>query len=288
MITKWLMHRTTSVFLFLGTITILLLAGCGGQTNAAPAPSATAGATSASAILQPQPNGTANLAWDPTNKELTVNLALTGLAPNSTHPISLSAGTCAAPGAAVHQLPPIKADKYGDARAVETVMDVANGIPAHGWYLEVHNGPTIGPADQTADLACSNITNPGAVPTARQTVQVLITGASSIPGGPPPTGSAQLTIVNHTLTVKLTLRGLVPNSMHAAHIHSGSCAKQGAVVYPLTTIKTDATGSATVTTTIHNVSSIPSSGWYIHVHYGTDLTTQTGYAPLACGNVMTS
>lgn len=288
MITTWLMHRTTSALLFIGTIAILLLAGCGGQTNAAPAPSATTGATSAAAILRPQPNGTANLTWDPTNKELTVNLALVGLAPTSTHPISISAGTCAAPGAAVHQLPPIKADKYGDARAVETVMDVADGIPAKGWYLEVHNGPTIGPADEAKDIACSNITNPGALPTVKQTVQVPITGASTIPGGPPPTGNAQLTIVNHALTVRLTLRGLAPNSMHAAHIHSGSCAMQGPVVYALTMVKADATGTATVTTTINNVSSIPSSGWYIHVHNGTDLSTQTGYSPLACGDVVTS
>jgi hypothetical protein len=73
--------------------------------------------------------------------------------------------------------------------------------------------------------------------------------------------------------------------MHAAHIHAGSCESQGAVVHPLTTVAADASGNANVTTTIDNVSSIPSSGWYVNVHHSTDLSTQTGFNPIACGNV---
>jgi hypothetical protein len=40
-----------------------------------------------------------------------------------------------------------------------------------------------------------------------------------------------------------------------------------------------------VTTTINNVTSIPSSGWYVNVHHSTVLSTQTGFDPIACGDV---
>lgn len=33
------------------------------------------------------------------------------------------------------------------------------------------------------------------------------------------------------------------------------------------------------------VSSIPTSGWYVNVHRGTMLATQTGFDPISCGNV---
>jgi hypothetical protein len=286
MISRWLMRPKHSAFTLLGILMVLLLSACGGKTNAAPAPTAT-GAASASVVLSPQPSGTAKLAWNPTNKELTVNIALVGLAPNSTHPISISAGSCAAPGGAVYQLKPVKADQYGNALTVQTVMDVAGGIPAKAWYIAVHNGPTLGPAEGATTIGCANIMNPNAKPAAMQQVQASITGMPSMAGAPLPGGTATLSVVNGTLTVKVIVHGLAPNSMHAAHIHTGTCAKQGAIVHNLTTIKADATGAATVTTTIKNVTSIPTTGWFINIHEGPELTTQTGAAPILCGNVTT-
>ncbi|MGH2481590.1 MAG: hypothetical protein ACRDHW_18205 [Ktedonobacteraceae bacterium] len=43
-----------------------------------------------------------------------------------------------------------------------------------------------------------------------------------------------------------------------------------------------------MTTTIQNVTGIPSTGWYVNVHRGTDLSTQTGFDPIACGDVTLS
>src|SRR5579885_2764065 len=265
MIPRWLMRPKHSTFTLLGILMVLLLSACGGKTNAAPAPTAT-GAASASVVLSPQPSGTAKLAWDPTNKELTVNIALVGLAPNSTHPISISGGSCAAPGGIVYELKPVKADQYGDVLTVQT-------------------GPTLGAAGGATTIGCANITNPNAKPAAMQQVQASITGMPSMAGAPLPGGTATLSVVNGTLTVKVIVHGLAPDSMHAAHIHSGTCAKQGAIVHNLTTIKADATGAATVTTTIKNVTSIPTTGWFINIHEGPELTTQTGAAPILCGNV---
>jgi hypothetical protein len=57
------------------------------------------------------------------------------------------------------------------------------------------------------------------------------------------------------------------------------------VVYPLETITADANGRANVVTTIHGVKAI-SNDWYVHIHNGTDLTSQAGYQPIACGDVL--
>ena len=90
------------------------------------------------------------------------------------------------------------------------------------------------------------------------------------------------------LTVKVALTGLAPNSMHPEHIHSGTCAKQGSVVYPLTMLVADGSGKAVSNTTIQNVITIPASGWYVNIHDSNDLSTQTGFDPIACGDVTAS
>lgn len=98
-------------------------------------------------------------------------------------------------------------------------------------------------------------------------------------------GTADLNIDNGQLTVKVTMTGLAPNSVHAAHIHTGSCTNQGAVVHPLTDITADDSGQATAVTTVPGVSSVPSGQWYLNVHGSTDINTQTGFDPIACGDI---
>ncbi|HEX2804574.1 MAG TPA: CHRD domain-containing protein, partial [Kineosporiaceae bacterium] len=98
-------------------------------------------------------------------------------------------------------------------------------------------------------------------------------------------GTAALSLANGQLTVKITMSGLAPNSAHAAHIHVGSCTNQGAVVHPLTNVTADGNGNATSSTTVAGVTSIPSGQWYVNVHGSTDLNTQTGFDPIACGSV---
>jgi len=104
------------------------------------------------------------------------------------------------------------------------------------------------------------------------------------------TGTAQLSIASGKLTVKITMSGLAPNSTHIPHIHKGSCEAQGDVLYSLAPVAADASGKGTSTTVVPNVSSIPAKGWYVNVHLAStksDLDTQTGFDPIACGNVAT-
>ncbi len=280
---------------FIFMIVPLLLAACSGgsgtSTGSSSSTTPTANATptstamTAKASLMHVPTGTATLNWDPGSKTLTVKVTLTGLAPSSIHPEHIHTGSCANQGAVLHPLAMLSADAHGDATATTPIPNVTSGIPASGWYVNVHNGPALSPADQFLPIVCGDVTNSSTSTSAAQSVQVTLNSAPAASAGQAAMGTAQLTLNGSTLTVKVTVSGLAPNSSHANHIHVGSCTSQGKVLYPLTTLMADASGNATATTTINNVTSIPSSGWYVNVHNSTALTTQTGFDPIACGNV---
>ncbi|HZS76133.1 MAG TPA: CHRD domain-containing protein [Ktedonobacteraceae bacterium] len=289
-----LTRNTRRLFVLLTVIVALLVAACGGTSTPSTTPTATSAAgttpttskttTTATATLKHVPTGSADLSWDPVSQMLTVKISLVGLAPNSTHPAHIHAGSCKNQGAVVYPLQNVVADAHGVGTST-TKVSLSKGIPANGWYLNVHNGPGLSPSDQFLPIVCGDITNLSISTTSGVTVHLALTAPPQASTGENVSGTAQLTLTGTTLTVKLTVSGLEPNSSHAAHIHAGSCESQGNVVYPLTVIKADASGNATVTTTINNVSSIPASGWYVNVHHSTNLSTQTGFDPVACGNV---
>lgn len=270
----------------------LLVTACGGSTGTPastptsnpPTATPTSSATAATATLKHVPNGTADLSWDPTSHMLTVKIALVGLAPSSMHPSHIHTGSCSNQGNVIYPLQNIVADAHGVGMAT-TMVSVSKGIPASGWYVNVHNGPGLSPSDQFLPIVCGDVSNASISTTSGVSVHITLNAAPGASAGETVSGMAQLSLAGTTLMVKLTLSGLEPNSAHAAHIHAGSCESQGAVVYPLTTVMADASGSATVMTTINNVSSIPASGWYVNVHHSTALSTQTGFDPIACGNV---
>jgi len=291
MFTRYPEQRRISLFAVLAVVVALLVTACGGSTSTPastptsnPPTTPTSSATTATATLKHVPNGTADLSWDPTSHMLTVKIALVGLAPSSTHPSHIHTGSCSNQGNVIHPLQNIVADAHGVGMAT-TMVSVPKGIPASGWYVNVHNGPGLSPSDQFLPIVCGDVSNSSTSTTAAQSVHITLSAAPGASAGEAVSGTAQLSLTGTTLTVKLTLSGLEPNSAHAAHIHSGSCESQGAVVHPLTTVMAGASGSATVMTTINNVSSIPRSGWYVNVHHSTALSTQTGFDPIACGNV---
>ena len=292
MFTRYPEQRRISIFAVLAVVVALLVTACGGSTStpvatptsSPPATTPTSSASTATATLKHVPNGTADLSWDASSHMLTVKIALLGLAPSSTHPSHIHTGSCSNQGNVIYPLQNIVADAHGVATAT-TMVSVPKGIPATGWYVNVHNGPGLSPNDQFLPIVCGDVSNSNTSTTAAQSVHVALTSAPGASAGETVSGMAQLSLSGTTLTVKLTLSGLEPNSAHAAHIHTGSCESQGAVVYPLMPVMADASGNATVMTTINNVSSIPGSGWYVNVHHSTALSTQTGFDPIACGNV---
>src|SRR5258707_12157116 len=102
MVRKYFMSRIVDLLGVLSVAGVLILAGCG-QGSSASGTSGAAGPTStstarntASATLKHEPEGTANIGWDPTSHGLTVKLSLVGLAPSRTNPhkiYSARAGT---------------------------------------------------------------------------------------------------------------------------------------------------------------------------------------------------
>src|SRR5579883_2118620 len=295
MSSKYFTERNVYAFAALALLALLLTA-CGGSHSTTATlgnslshnvTSTPVGGTSAMATLKHQPQGSASLTWDHTSHMLSVQIMLTGLAPGSIHPVHIDQGSCSNKSGehdkTLYPLVNLSADTHGVANATSKVS-VPDGIPASGWYVDVHNGPGLSNSDQAMSIACGDVVNHDTSLRSSQVVQAMLQPTAA--ANQNVSGEASLTLSGHTLKVELTLSGLAPKSEHMAHIHAGTCASQGSVIYPLTPIKADASGKASVTTTIQNVTTIPAQGWYINVHDSTDISTQTGFDPIACGDVM--
>lgn len=278
---------------------LLLLSACGsgGTSSNAPSTATSSGGTSsgtpstatkgAVAVLTHAPQGSASLVWSHASHQISVTIDLTGLAPTSTHPAHIHAGDCNANGPIVYTLYNVVADKAGRATTTTTISNVTEAIPSQNWSIHVHNGPGLQPADQFTPIACGTIVNSQTNPHPWQ--QVGLTLGPTNAANQNASGSTRLTLQNETLTVVLTMHGLVPNSEHAAHIHAGGCQSQlpGNIVHMLKNVVADGHGNATETTVIQHVPAIPVPGWYINVHASTNVSTQTGFDPIACANVIT-
>lgn len=283
----------TSMIMFVG-VACIVLASCSSTTaTSMTSTNGTSGNTvatatqNASATLKHSPAGKVDLVWEPTTHLLTATITLSGLAPKSTHQAHIHAGTCQSAGKTViFPLQNVVADATGNASSTTSIRGVMGGIPASGWYINVHNGPDLTPDDQYMSIACANIANPSPSLNAVQKVAVPLVDAPSPDQSA--SGTAQLTLANGQVKVVLSMKGLEPASTHAAHIHAGSCADQGKIIYPLTAITADKTGAGTSTTILKNMASLPASGWYINVHFGSTITNQTNEDPIACGNMILS
>lgn len=247
---------------------------------------AQAGQQLASADLIHQPVGTTHVMWSAQTQTLTVHAQMTGLAPSSSHPAHLYAGTCSDLGAVIFPLQAVVANAAGEATSTTAIEKVAGGIPAGGWSVVVHNGPALSPAVQADPIACAEVHPPQANQSANQDVTGTLQGTNA--PDQQASGAATLSIHDATLTVTVTAQHLAPNSTHPGHIHAGSCQRQtpGTVVYPLQPLAADAHGNARAVTVIHSVTTIPSSGWYVNIHRGSPLGETWNFDPILCGNVV--
>jgi Cu/Zn superoxide dismutase len=124
-----------------------------------------------------------------------------------------------------------------------------------------------------------------------QSVEVGPTGTSY--GTPQGWATVAYDPAARTITVTLTATGLTPGA-HAAHIHVGSCASQGAVQYMLMDFTANAEGQIVhETRTVSNVTTpLPASGWYLNLHQGNSNNILSNgnptinFRPLLCGNIV--
>lgn len=258
--------------------------------SASPSPTATA---PSQLTLSHMPTGTATLSWDATTKIITAKVDMSGFTPSSSHAMHIHTGSCLnQQNPPVIPFPDITANAAGAAKVTVTSKAVAGGIPSNA-YLNVHLAPgaTLGsPTDVSfTPIACADI------PTGTATAgPVTLTMAALPQAGQHPTATAALTYnaTAKSLTVTVSASGLVSGTAHAAHLHAGSCAAQGAVVYALSDITADASGDATTTTVVPNVTTPPpASGWYLNVHTGSSSKILSGgkptmlFQPILCVDV---
>ncbi|HZR44271.1 MAG TPA: CHRD domain-containing protein [Ktedonobacteraceae bacterium] len=287
----------TYVLMLLSACAVVLLAACGSppentgnnSTLTINTTSSTAATTALATVqLKHSPVGTTELSWDKESHKLEVKISLTGLAPNSPHTAHIHAGNCNIDGAVVYPLNTIIADAKGDAISETIINNVQGGIPASGWYVNIHNGTNMASAIEKRPISCANVTNSNSSEEEHgQNITVTMQGTTA------PNESAQGTALilkaGAKYQVKITLAGLEPRSTHVAHIHAGSCEAQGPVVTMLNPVVADANGNGTSLTTVDKLPSSPTTGQlYVNVHTGATMA-QLGQAvqfnPIACGNL---
>jgi hypothetical protein len=272
----------------------------GGAQQSAPPPtpalppSAAAPAGAQPVQLSAAPTGTVTLSWDPNSKHITAAVDMHGFTPSSSHAMHIHPGSCAnqtQPPSV--PFPDLSADPAGAARQSVVSGPVPAGIP-NGSYVNIHLAPSAqlgSPTDVSfTPIACADI--PSGTPAAGP---VTLTTHAPPRNGQTPAGTAELAYHNgdHTLRVEVKATGLPPNTAHAVHIHSGTCAAQGPVLYPVPDLKADSSGNGSVTATISSVTTAPPpTGWYVNVHFGPMSQILTGagqptllFAPILCGNV---
>jgi hypothetical protein len=120
--------------------------------------------------------GYAHLTWDPVTHALTVTLNLSGLQPDTTHPAHIHLGNCSMMGTILYTLNNVVANKQGNYTGTTIIPNVQKGIPASGWYINIHEGPGLATATQMAPISCGNIANPSPKPDHVEFLQVQLNG----------------------------------------------------------------------------------------------------------------
>jgi hypothetical protein len=86
------------------------------------------------------PAGSATVAYSPSAKTLTVTVNASGVDPGM-HAAHIHLGSCQNQGGVLYMLMDFTADSNGQiANETRTVSGVTSGIPATGWYLNLHEG----------------------------------------------------------------------------------------------------------------------------------------------------
>jgi Cu/Zn superoxide dismutase len=244
-----------------------------------PAAAAHAGPARDVLRLHPMPAGTVRFGRQ--HGRLTVHAALFGLTPGSAHGVDLRL-----PGGGTVRFSPLTASAVGQARATLS-SHYAGSLPAGSWLVirmgTGSRGMAANPIAVTRML--------GGRPYQPHRLAAVEAGPAS---RGPLRGHAVLTYnpSRRTLTVSVSASGLTPGP-HAAHIHLGSCMRQGPVEYMLRDLVAGPRGRVVhaVRTFRHVMAPIPAHGWYLNIHQGSSATILSNgqptifFRPLLCANI---
>jgi hypothetical protein len=242
----------------------------------------TAGA--ATTMLESMPTGMVTQTGDRASMALQVQAS--GLTPGSMHRVELVNGGCSQQGRrmrSVLSMGTLSADSGG---AIDASLSApGRQMRSHRSLVLLLGTPPMG-SGASRVIACASLHghwDGGATPLAGE----LGSGRSLA-------GSTQITYeaTTGTLTIHVQASGFAPGSTHAAHIHQGSCAAQGPVVYMLSDLVADGNGNIDATRTLTDVMNAPpASGWYLNIHLGDSQTILANgqptlaFQPMLCGDI---
>jgi hypothetical protein len=234
--------------------------------------------------LKAMPRGTVAFGWR--HGRLTVRAAIIGLTPGSSHAVHL-----AIPGRArAVGLSPLTANGVG--QACMTLNSNFAGRLTAGSRLVISMGTGASELAREPIAVTGRLSHPGRRPHRLVAVEVTPRGISY--GTPRGRATVSYSARRHTLTVTVTASGITPGP-HAAHIHLGSCQRQGPVRYMLGDLVANRHGRVVRAVRVFtNVTApIPARGWYINIHQGnTGNILSNGqptifFRPLICANLRT-
>ena len=217
------------------------------------------------------PTGTLDASWDPATSQATLKLSLVTMAPNSTHTVAIYNGHCDSPGQQVRALPQLTADDIGagyDLRSVHRQRQCgADERLVHCGQQRHRHGCLQHDRHRLREYPCDphhwNPESNNRRPAGRKMVSAT---ASTRPA------RRNCELDGTTLTINMTAVNLEPGSTHPTYLYAGSCAAPGAQLFvPLKPLVADGNGSASATSTVVNVNQVPTGGWIIMSHRGTNL-----------------
>jgi len=229
------------------------------------------------------PTGTLEASWDTATSLANVKISLVTLAPNSTHTVAIYNGHCGTPGQQVRALPQLTADDTGAGSVSDQFTANVNAVPTSGWYVAVNNATG---TDSYSKIVIACVDIPVALTSGSNKVAISLPVTSGVGYSQYSTGNAELSLNGTTLIINMTAVNLEPGSTHPTYLYAGSCAAPGTQLFvPLKPLVADGNGSASATSTVVNVNQVPTGGWLIMSHRGTNLSSQIDYDPILCGNI---
>jgi hypothetical protein len=270
-----------------GAVSAAALAGAAVLPMAGTASASTRGAGSPDATvtvtetLHAMPHGT--VTFHRSSFGLSVHLVMYGLTSRSPHAADLLV-----PGVGIVSFSPFDANYYGDAD--KQLSSTYKGPWKPGSHLVIRMGNEVTPVAHRPIAETAKLERAGA--TAHRLIAVEVSSTGVRYGTPKGRATLSYDSAQHTLTVTVTASGLTPGP-HAAHIHLGSCERQGQVLYMLTDLVANSKGRVVDAVRVFkNVTEPPpAKGWYLNIHQGNsedilDKGNPTIYfRPLLCANI---
>ena len=226
-------------------------------------------------LLSPMPAGAVSLSRAGLG-HLRAHVRLFGLTPGSSHTVAIDG--LGGAGRAAAQFPVLTADVTGQVDTTLTSADRVTSLPPFSRFV-IRLG-----SDGSA-LATEPIAESGVLPEHLGSATSAFHAVTADTGGTvtgQPRGRAALSYdaAAQTLTITVSASGLNPGP-HAAHIHQGSCASQGPVIYMLPDFFADSQGNIDhQTRVVTGVPSVPGPGnWYLNLHMGGMNQILAGGAP---------